>query len=157
MRKTKWTKEILEPAAKKCKSFAELMRHLGLKPSGGSHRLISNKIRAYQIDISHFTGPAHLKGRAHNWTKRIPFDKILVQNSSYTNTGRLKIRLIREGLLANKCHACNCDPVWLNKPLSLQLDHVNGISNDNRLANLRLLCPNCHSQTDTFSSKKLRY
>jgi hypothetical protein len=59
-------------------------------------------------------------------------------------------------VLTEKCEICEIGSSWNNKPLVLQLDHINGINNDNRLENLRLLCPNCHSQTDTFSGKHKR-
>lgn len=79
--------------------------------------------------------------------------EILVENSSYENRTRLKERLIKEGYLEYQCAICGNKGVWLDKPLSLQLDHINGINNDHRIENLRLLCPNCHSQTETFSGK----
>ena len=67
----------------------------------------------------------------------------------------LRNRLVREGLLAPRCALCGIN-TWLGKPLSLELDHLNGRSKDNRLENLRLLCPNCHSQTETFSGRNPR-
>ena len=67
-------------------------------------------------------------------------------------SNKLKIRLIKEDVLENVCSICLIES-WNNKPLVLQLDHINGISNDHRLSNLRLLCPNCHSQTDTYCGK----
>ena len=82
-------------------------------------------------------------------------EEILVENSSYTNRTRLKERLIKEKLLEYKCSICQNNGIWLNKELTLQLDHINGINNDNRIENLRFLCPNCHSQTDTYSGKNL--
>ena len=72
---------------------------------------------------------------------------------SNPNRERFKSCLIKSGLLENKCANCNQLPKWDNKPLVLVLDHINGINNDNRLENLRLLCPNCNSQTETFSGK----
>ena len=86
---------------------------------------------------------------------RIPLNEILVDNSKYNNNYRLKIRLIKENMLEYKCSGKNCVNIgiWLGKPLSLQLDHINGINNDNRIENLRFLCPNCHSQTETYSGK----
>lgn len=82
----------------------------------------------------------------------IPFADILVEDSSYSR-GPLKIRLINEGLLENICSECRIGPEWNGKPLVLTLDHINGKNRDNRISNLRLLCPNCHSQTDTFAGR----
>lgn len=90
---------------------------------------------------------------------RIALNEILIENSKYNNNYRLKIRLVKENILEYKCYAINCNNngIWLGKTLSLQLDHINGINNDNRIENLRFLCPNCHSQTGTFGGKNLKY
>ncbi len=80
-------------------------------------------------------------------------EEILVENSPYKNIPILKKRLLKEGLLEYKCAICGNTGEWLGQPLTLQLDHINGDHFDHRLENLRLLCPNCHSQTETFSGK----
>lgn len=80
----------------------------------------------------------------------------LVPNSN-TNRGHLKKLLIRKGLLRNECYICGQAPEWNGKELVMVIDHINGIHNDNRLENLRLLCPNCNSQTDTFSGRLRKY
>jgi hypothetical protein len=86
---------------------------------------------------------------------RIPLELILVENSTYTGSAHLKKRLIAEGILENRCQCCGISE-WLGQPLSLHLHHVSGNNHDNRLSNLRLLCPNCHSQTDTYCGKSLK-
>lgn len=82
----------------------------------------------------------------------IPLDEILIEGSSY-NRYNLKHRLLEGGLLKEECYICGQPPTWNKNPLALQLDHINGINNDNRIENLRILCPNCHTQTPTFSGK----
>lgn len=76
--------------------------------------------------------------------------------SSCKNRWSLRSRLLREGLLTPKCYECGITH-WLGEPLSLHLDHINGEKTDNRIENLRMLCPNCHSQTPTFGAKNIRF
>lgn len=87
--------------------------------------------------------------------KIIKLEEVLVENSTY-HRGCLKRRLINEGVLENKCDICGLLPKWNNKLLVMVIDHINGINNDNRIENLRLLCPNCNSQTDTFSGRNTK-
>lgn len=84
--------------------------------------------------------------------KQIPIEEILVEGSSYSRY-HLKRRLIADGILPNQCFECGAPAEWRGKPLSLILDHINGVPNDHRIGNLRLLCPNCNSQTDTFCGR----
>ena len=83
-----------------------------------------------------------------------PLNEIFEGKHPKTKTVRLKKRLLAEGLLKNKCSACGVPDSWNRKPLVLELDHINGNSKDHRLENLRILCPNCQSQTSTFRNKK---
>jgi 5-methylcytosine-specific restriction endonuclease McrA len=89
-----------------------------------------------------------------NRKRKIPTDQILVKDSTYARHN-LKRRLIEEKLLLYKCSCCGNVGEYNNKPLVLQLDHINGINNDNRLENLRFLCPNCHAQSDTYAAKNI--
>ena len=88
--------------------------------------------------------------------KTISLEKILVKNSTYKNTARLKGRLLDAGLLKNRCYECSLPPTWNGKRLSLHLDHIDGDRSNNLISNLRILCPNCHSQTKTYAGKKKR-
>ena len=100
------------------------------------------------IDISHFTGKGHGTSKSEKWR----LDDILVENSKYSNLESLKRRLIKNKILVYECEICKVSK-WRGEKLSLHLDHKNGINNDHRIFNIRLLCPNCHSQTDTYSGK----
>lgn len=91
---------------------------------------------------------------ARDW--KIPLSELLVKDRKTSRT-HLKTRLIINGLLKYKCRDCGLEKTWNNKPLSLHLEHINGVYNDNRLENLCLLCPNCHSQTPTFAGKNKGY
>jgi hypothetical protein len=84
----------------------------------------------------------------------MPLERLLVSDT-YRSRHNVKLRLLGEGLKENRCEACGLEE-WLGRPLSMALHHVNGDGRDNRLENLQLLCPNCHSQTDNFSGRGRR-
>lgn len=102
-------------------------------------------------------GLGHLlpDGRRRAPDSKIPLERILVTGSSYSRYS-LKRRLIAEGLLVEACSICSMPPEWQGRPLVLVLDHINGVNDDNRIENLRLLCPNCNSQTDTFAGRNIK-
>ena len=110
---------------------------------------LKKRIAELNCSIEHFCA-ASTHGRTNG--QPIPLEQILIKNSTYANTNNLKKRLINAGMLKYHCSICGINE-WQGKELVLQLDHINGIHNDNRLENLRLLCPNCHSQTDTYAGK----
>ena len=108
------------------------------------------RISEENINISHFTH----KGK-HRGGIKTPLEEVLVENRQ-TGSNKLKKRLLRQNILKDKCALCKMGSKWNGKQLVLQLDHINGDHSDNRIKNLRILCPNCHSQTPTFCSKKLK-
>lgn len=147
--------DLLKKLVKESTTYSEVCRGFNIKESGGNIRTIKRKIKKYNIDSSHFKGKGWNTGKRYiNNGRKLPLKKILIKNSTYTNTNSLKKRLFKEGLKENKCEICNISE-WLGKEISLQLDHINGIRNDNRIENLRILCPNCHSQTSTYAGKNL--
>lgn len=136
----------LKEMVKNSISYAQVLKKSNMHSKGGAYKTIKNRIMNLGIDVSHFTSKKH--GTSINFNKK-SLSEILVINSNYASYN-LKRRLIKENLLENKCSECGQPPEWNGKPLTLQLDHINGINNDNRLENLRLLCPNCHTQTETY-------
>lgn len=152
MSSKRWSKENISSAIKNNTSIASTLRDIGLTPSGGNYRQFHKYVRIYDLDLDHFTGQAHLKGKTHNWGTKIPLVEILVENSTYTNGTNLRKRILKADLLDYECAWCNLTE-WRGKPLTLHLDHINGINNDNRIENLRFLCPNCHGQTETWGNK----
>lgn len=129
-------------------SIGQVLLKLDLPDQRLYRKKIKEAIERLAISTAHFS-------QSKAFPKRRKLEEILVENSTYSSRAQLKKRLIKSGLLEDKCHGtdCNIKNVWLDKPISLHLDHINGVNNDNRLENLRLLCPNCHSQTPTYSGK----
>jgi 5-methylcytosine-specific restriction endonuclease McrA len=150
--KNTYTEQEFREVVKNNYSIRSCLIALGLKGTGGNYALFRRRVKILDLDTSHFTGKGHLKGKKHDWKPKKSLDEILVSNSTYTDRGAIKKRLLEKGLLTYECSACGLSD-WLGKPISLHLDHINGINNDHRLENLRLLCPNCHSQTDTYAGK----
>jgi hypothetical protein len=113
---------------------------------------INSKIKLLKLETSHWKGMGYLKGDTHNWSTSTPLEEILIENSSFLWNASLKKKLLKSNLLKYECYECGLSE-WRNKPISLNLEHKNGNNTDNRLDNLCLLCPNCHSQTDTFAGR----
>lgn len=134
-------------------SLSETLKKLGLRPAGANFGALHKRINKHKINISHFEEARKIQFKELINKKRIPLKKILINGSSYSRSS-LKRRLIADKLILNKCQICKSKPKWKGKNLVLVLDHINGIANDNRLKNLRLLCPNCNSQTSTFTGRK---
>lgn len=82
-------------------------------------------------------------------------EDVFVVNSTYARHN-IKKRVLQQKLIPCICQSCGIGETWNNKKLVLQLDHINGINNDNRIENLRFLCPNCHSQQETFSARNIK-
>ena len=147
--------KTLTEAVKNSISIRQTLHNLGLCDTGTAYRNIKRRIKLLNLDISHFVGKAYLKGKHHTWAPKQIISNILIENSTYKNIASLKQRLINEDILTYRCSECGLSNEWNKKPLKLQLDHINGVYNDHRLENLRFLCPNCHSQTDTFAGKNV--
>lgn len=128
----------------------DLCHKIGIeKPNTQDYKQIKALCEKYCIDLK-FT---YINNSIKKNNKKLPLDKILCENSTYSNN-KLKNRILKEGLKENKCENPKCGiSEWHGKPISLQIHHINGINNDNRLENLQLLCPNCHAQTDSFGGR----
>ncbi len=152
MGKRKWGEEDLRNAAKCVVSIRQLLRLLGLKEAGGNYKQIAKYLAYYNIDTSHFKGKAWNKGLRGIGKPLLPLEKILVPNSTFQSY-KLKKRLFAAGLKKRACEECDWAKVSEDGRIPLELDHINGDATDNRLENLRILCPNCHSLKVTHRGK----
>lgn len=142
------TQEQMSSILKKSKSLREVIIKFGLSPNGsGGYRNIKKKIISLDLEI-----PIYDYYGNHQKNNKKNNSEVFIENSTYPRQS-LKKRVIEENLINYSCEICGNNGIFQGKPLSLQLDHKNGISNDNRIENLRFLCPNCHSQTPTYGGK----
>lgn len=149
----KYTEELLREAVANSVSYAGVCRYLGMVESGGTHSHISRVIKRMGIDTSHFDGQAWRKGRPSE-RRKIPEERLVLgePGSPRVNGEKLRKAMLEMGM-TYACARCGNRGTWLFSPITLHVDHINGLYYDNRLENLRFLCPNCHAATSTHSGR----
>lgn len=136
-------------------SAKDVLQHLGLRAAGGNYAQLRKYCVEFGIDLPKYD--KSLNGRTENLVtpRKFSDSEIFVENSTYSNGANIKKRLYSMGV-EEKCTECGLGAEWNGKPISLQLEHINGVHSDNRLENLTILYPNCHSQTPTFAGRKVK-
>lgn len=156
MRPKKWNIEQLKNAVAESRSIRQVLGKLGLKQAGGNYAQIKKYLIELKIEQKHFTGHGWLKGLRITTNPGIPLKELLVNNSDYQSF-KLKKRLFKENLKSKQCEECGWSKISKDGRLPLELDHINGNPRDNRLENLRVLCPNCHSLKPTHRGRNKKH
>ncbi len=151
-----WTNEELIDAVKYSHSVRAVIQKLRLVPAGGNYRHINETIKRLGVSTEHFSG----KGWNSGWSfdPRVPRKELveILVKDRLTQSHKLRLRLIAEGLKKPECEFCCWQKLSADGRLPLELDHINGDHRDNRIENLRILCPNCHSLQPTHRGKNKR-
>jgi hypothetical protein len=148
-----YTKEQAREAIASSYSWAESLRMLGLCPSGGGWRVLKKYADLWEITTDHFDPAKCIEGNLRLPAR--PLEQVLVENSTYSRQ-HVKRRLFQEGLKEPVCEMCGQGEIWRGRPMGMILDHINGVRDDHRLGNLRIVCPNCAATLDTHCGRKNR-
>ena len=151
-KKRSWTDNDLILAVENSRSYRQVLITLGLIPAGGNYEQVKNRVRFLGVETKHFSGKSWNRGKHYQLGNRIPIEDLLVIDS-LAQSYKLKQRLFNAGLKHVACELCGWCQQAPDGRIPLELDHINGSRHDNRLENLRILCPNCHSLQPTHRGK----
>jgi hypothetical protein len=151
-RRLRYSEQAAREAIAGSKSYSEALRRLGMRAAGGNHATLRKYAeRIWHIPTDHFDPHASQRIQLATRVPR-PLSEYLTEHSSYSR-GALKRRLFAEGVKERCCELCGVGERWQGRPMSLVLDHINGVADDNRLENLQIVCPNCAATLDTHCGR----
>jgi Zn finger protein HypA/HybF involved in hydrogenase expression len=145
-KKYSWDETRLRDAVNKSECKSDVLRFLKISTKSGNFQTLDKYLKKYGIDNSSLE---YDYKRGNKWGIKHRNEEIFCKNS-VVSKNTLKNRILKENLIEYKCGSCELGDTWNGKKIQLQLDHINGKNDDNRVENLRYLCPNCHSQTETY-------
>ena len=149
--KTQYSLEIVIKAVENNKSIAGVLRDLGLRPVGGNYKTVHRLIKDNNLDTSHFTGQGWNVGLVFKPKTSISDDVVFIKDSNYRCSWRLRERYKKKTGISH-CEHCGLSE-WQGQAIPLEIHHINGNNTDNRIENLKLLCPNCHALTNNYRGK----
>lgn len=150
MNKLKITDEKFSEIVKQSINYSQILNKCGLVVAGGNYKTIRNRIDKLCLSVTHFTSTPSTKGKTLG-PKRLL--EVYLENKYPIHSDRLRRRLLCENVKKHQCEMCKLTE-WFNKPIPLELHHIDGNHNNNNLNNIQLLCPNCHSLTNTYRGRK---
>ena len=149
-----WSRERVEKAVRESNCYFNCLENLGIPKRGCNYRTLKNKIKLYGLNIDHFSSKYRtVNGKHSQRLAKNKSDEEIFCDSPKMKNSTIKREYIRRVLVTPRCEGCEITD-WNGKPLEFQLHHIDGNSKNNKLENLKLLCPNCHSQTDNYANKK---
>ena len=150
-RRPRFTEDQLRVAIGSSRSWAETLRKLQYRSAGGNWKTLKKYAAKWKIPTDHFDPYAASREFLHRPPR--PLAEILVKDSTY-HRSHLKRRLFAEGIKKRECELCGQGEIWRGRRMALILDHINGEPRDNRLENLRIICPNCDATLETHCGRK---
>jgi HNH endonuclease len=150
----RYSEQELRDAIGVSDGYAATLRTLGLCQTGGNNQVLKRWIDQWEIDVSHFpTASERARRNPRLNAQPTPVEEYLIEGK-VVNGNHLKRKLYQSNLKTPVCELCGQDENWRGMKMSLILDHINGVHDDNRIENLRIVCPNCNATLDTHCGKK---